>query len=142
MIGGQVVDLESEGRSIPGELLLYMHMCKTGAIIRASVMSAAVLCSASPEEQSALEAYAGGIGLAFQITDDILDVEGSLEVMGKSAGKDKESGKSTFVTLYGLEESKEMLKDICFKAENALSLFGERSEFLIDLARHIISREA
>lgn len=141
MIGGQVVDLQSEGIQISGEQLKYMHSCKTGALIKAAILSAAALCGATPNERSALEEYGDGIGLAFQITDDILDVEGTLEDLGKSTGKDKANMKSTFVTIYGLEESKNMLKDICSKAESALAPFGDRGEFLRELAEYIIFRK-
>jgi len=140
MIGGQVVDLESEGKVISGELLKYMHSCKTGALIKASVMSSAILCDASDEEMSLLCDYASNIGIAFQIKDDILDVEGNPEIMGKKVGSDASNKKSTYVTLYGIDESKKMLESITNQAIENLRMFGEKGEFLIELAKFLVGR--
>lgn len=140
MIGGQVVDLESEGRRISAQTLEYMHRCKTGALIKAPVMAAAALCGANGEKEACLEEYAENLGLAFQIKDDIMDVEGSLEDMGKAAGSDEANGKSTFVALYGIEKSKEMLKRTVDKAIGSLGVFGAKAFFLEELAYYIISR--
>lgn len=142
MIGGQVVDLESEGRSIGAETLEYMHRCKTGALIKAPVLSAAILCGAGGKEYAALEEYASCIGLAFQIKDDIMDVEGSLEEMGKAAGSDAANGKSTFITIYGLDGSRTMLASTVKKAVDALDIFGERASFLKELAEFIEKRSS
>jgi Geranylgeranyl pyrophosphate synthase len=140
MIGGQVVDLESEGRKISGDILEYMHRYKTGALIKAPVLAAATLYNASENELARLEQYAAKIGLGFQIKDDILDVEGSLETMGKSSGKDSASSKSTFVTIYGMKKSKEMLNDTIESAIESLAVFGSKASFLKDLACFIGNR--
>jgi len=138
MIGGQVVDLESEGKEIPRELLEYMHRCKTGALIKAPVLSAAVLCGADTEDMNSLVNFSENMGLAFQIKDDILDVEGNLAVMGKQTGSDAANGKSTFVTLYGLEESKAMLQGITEKAVECMERYGASADFLKELALFLV----
>jgi geranylgeranyl diphosphate synthase, type II len=141
MIGGQVVDLESEGKEISKKMLEYMHQCKTGAMIKAPIISSAVLCNANEEELKHLEMYADKIGLAFQIKDDILDIEGSLATMGKKSGSDIANKKSTFVTLYGMGKSKSMLNKITNEAIESIEYFGERSEFLKELALYVINRK-
>ncbi len=140
MIGGQVVDLESEGNVIQKDTLLYMHKCKTGAIIKASVISAAIVCGANPHELNCLDNFSEKIGLAFQIKDDILDVEGSADIMGKNSGSDVSNEKSTFVTLYGLQESKRMLDEVTESAICYIEKFGEKAEFLKNLAVYIGKR--
>lgn len=142
MIAGQTVDLESEGRSISVETLEYMHRCKTGALIKAPVLSAAILCGAGGREYEALEEYSACIGLAFQIKDDIMDVEGSFEAMGKPVGSDAANEKSTFATLYGLEGSKEMLASTVKKAIEALRIFDGKAAFLEELAVYIEKRSS
>ena len=142
MIGGQIVDLESEGRAIDSNVLVYMHECKTGALIKSAVMSSARVCGANEEEISRLEYYSEKIGLAFQIKDDILDVEGNFKMMGKSAGSDEANLKSTFVTLHGLEKSKHILENITNEAVESLNMFGERAGFLKQLAFFIAGRES
>ncbi|MCX7923257.1 MAG: polyprenyl synthetase family protein [Clostridia bacterium] len=141
MIGGQIVDLESEGKKISETTMNYIHKCKTGALIKAPVLAAAAICNASENELERLEEFAEKIGLAFQIKDDILDVEGSLEVMGKPTGSDAVNEKSTFVTLYGIEESKRMLCEITEQAINSLSIFGEKRDFLVQLAKYLVERD-
>lgn len=141
MIGGQVVDMESEGTRIGPETLEYMHRCKTGALIKASVLSSAVLCKATQEEFERLQIYAEKIGLAFQIKDDILDIEGSQELLGKPVGSDSANEKSTFVTLYGLDNSKEMLCRITNEAIESLQSFGDGAGFLVSLAEYLVHRQ-
>jgi len=141
MIGGQVVDLESECREISTQTLEYMHSRKTGALIRASVEAAAAICGASGEQFHALSGYSEKIGLAFQIKDDILDVEGEAGVTGKNTGSDSKNKKSTFVTVYGLEKSKLMLKAVTGEAIAYISAFGEKAWFLKELALFIASRK-
>ncbi|HHW48581.1 MAG TPA: polyprenyl synthetase family protein [Clostridiaceae bacterium] len=140
MIGGQVVDLESEGKNIGADLLHYMHKNKTGALIKAPVLSSAVICGAEKDEYNNLEKYAENLGIAFQIKDDILDVEGSLETMGKNCHSDAAKMKSTFVTIYGLEKSKEMLNLVTGNAIKYIEEFGERGEFLKELALFLVNR--
>jgi geranylgeranyl diphosphate synthase type II len=142
MIGGQVVDLESEGREISASVLEYMHRCKTGALIKAPIMAAAVLCDADEGEVNCLEKFAENIGLAFQIKDDILDVEGNLKDMGKTAGGDAARKKSTFVTLYGLDESKRLLHTTTRTAIDSLKRFGDKASFLVELAYFLVGRKS
>lgn len=141
MIRGQMVDIESEGAQITNETLEYMHRCKTGALIKAPILSSAVLCGASEEEIEWLGMYAENIGLAFQIKDDIMDVESSMELMGKAAGSDAASGKSTYVTLYGVKRASELLEDAVNAAVNAIGHFGEKAAFLKDIAIFIKERD-
>jgi geranylgeranyl diphosphate synthase, type II len=141
MIGGQVVDLESEGAMIDGDLLKYMHRCKTGALIKAPVIAAAIMGCCGEKEIEKLVEYAECIGLAFQIKDDILDVEGSLEEMGKKTGSDATKNKSTFISLYGMDESKRMLNEISEKAVDSIGAFGERGEFLKCMVGYLVDRK-
>jgi geranylgeranyl diphosphate synthase type II len=140
MIGGQVVDLESEGKEISGDELCYMHKCKTGALIKAPVLSAAVICGIGKRELAYLEDYSEKIGMAFQIKDDILDVEGSLATMGKNSGSDESNKKSTFITLFGLDQSRKMLNEYVEGAVQNMDKFGERAAFLKHLAVYIENR--
>lgn len=141
MIRGQMVDIESEGVQITKETLEYMHKCKTGALIKASILSSAVLCGASEEDMEQLRVYAENIGLAFQIKDDIMDVESSMELMGKATGSDAASGKSTYVTLYGVKEAAELLESAVAASVDAIGHFGEKAEFLKDIAIFIKERD-
>jgi len=141
MIGGQVVDIESENSEVPVETLEYMHRLKTGALIKASVISAAIICNASKEDIQKLGTYAEGIGLAFHIKDDILDVEGSVEKLGKKVGSDASNKKTTYVSIYGLDKSKQMLAETTEKAIKSLDSFGQKAAFLKELAEYLVIRE-
>lgn len=141
MIRGQTIDILSEGKAVPEELLEHMHRRKTGALIRASVLSAAVIGGASDSEYDSLEQYAQAIGLAFQIKDDIMDVKCSLEQMGKSAGKDAAANKTTYVSLFGLDKAAKILDEAVDSALDALVCFGDRAGFLKELAFFIRDRE-
>lgn len=141
MIAGQVIDLESENKKISANVLDRMHRHKTGALIKAPVVSAAVLCGADEDSIKKLECFAQNLGLAFQIKDDILDVEGSSEKLGKKVGSDTQKEKSTYVSLYGLEKSKKMLNEITEKAVMSLKYFGEKAVFLENLAKYLVNRD-
>lgn len=141
MIRGQVIDLESEGAAIPKETLEIMHCCKTGALIKAPVLASALICGAARKEFAQLQEYSENIGLAFQIKDDIMDVKGSMEQMGKAAGRDAACGKSTYVTLLGVDESEKLLAEAVQKAVGALECFGGRADFLKALAIFIKERD-
>lgn len=141
MVAGQSIDLIYRNRKISGELLKQMHSKKTGALISASVVVPAILSGADDETVAALGEYAFDIGLGFQIRDDILDAEGNAEVLGKPTGSDVLKNKSTFVSLYGLAESKKVLSKVIREAVSAISRFGEKADFLIYLANFIESRE-
>ena len=141
MIAGEYVDTEYEGKQIASEYLEYMHKNKTGALIRASVRIGAILAGASEEQLQKLTMYSEKIGLAFQIKDDILSEIGNPEEMGKPVGNDRERGKCTYVTKYGLEQATQMLNQITQEAIEALTIFGEKAEFLKELALYIQNRK-
>lgn len=141
MIGGQVIDLKNENRKAPLEVLETMDELKTGALIRCAAYLGTLCGDATEEEINAADIYADKIGHAFQIIDDVLDVVGDAEKLGKPIGSDKESGKSTYVTLLGLDESKKYAEKLTEEAVNALDIFGEESEFLKELAFSLIKRQ-
>ncbi len=141
MIGGQVVDLECEGKTdLDEETLTYMHNRKTGALIRISAFAGAVCGGANEQQISALLTYADNLGLAFQIQDDILDCIGDVDVLGKPIGSDAENQKTTYVTLLGLENAKSKAKALTDNAINALKIFGDKAEFLISFANSLMDR--
>jgi geranylgeranyl diphosphate synthase, type II len=142
MIGGQVADLEGEGQSPTAALLESIHRAKTGALLRASLRLGAIYAGADDAQYDALSRYGEHIGLAFQIVDDILDVEESSEALGKTAGKDAQQQKITFPAVYGLDESRRMAAAQCERAHETLLPFGERAARLHELADHIVKRKS
>ncbi len=143
MIGGQVCDLEGEGQHPDAALLEAIHRAKTGALLRASVRMGGIYAGAGRDEQlHALSCYGEHVGLAFQIVDDVLDVEQSSEALGKTAGKDAQQHKITFPAVYGLERSREMAEEERLAAHLALRPFDERAERLRELADFIVHRRA
>ena len=140
MIGGQVIDLENEGKQTDAETLETMHLLKTGALIMAAAKIGAIASGCPSADIYRVCEFAKKIGIAFQIKDDILDVEGNAEELGKPIGSDKENEKSTFVTIYGIEKAKEMLKAYTEDAINLISVYGERSEFLKEFALYLLER--
>jgi geranylgeranyl diphosphate synthase, type II len=141
MIAGQVRDIEGE-RQAPSALLLEsIHRAKTGALLRGSVRMGAIYAGASAAELAALSAYGEHAGLAFQIVDDVLDVEESSEALGKTAGKDQAQQKITFPAVYGLERSRQMAEDERVAAHSALALFGDRAGRLRQIADFIVKRK-
>ncbi len=140
MIGGQTVDIESEGKEIPFPVLEYIHIHKTGELILASIRCGAILGGADDGQLDALTKYGKATGLAFQIADDILDVEGSTEEMGKAAGMDEQKGKATYPSLIGMDESKKRAAELAEKAVWSLSDFGQEADPLRAIARFIVSR--
>ncbi|EJU28072.1 MULTISPECIES: polyprenyl synthetase family protein [Selenomonas] len=141
MVGGQVLDLEGEGRRLDLAALRKIHMGKTGALFCAAIRSGAILAGAKEEELAALTLYAERFGLAFQITDDILDVTGDEAAIGKPVGSDVRNEKATYVTLTSLEEAKKLAEDAVNEAVAALDIFGERAAFLRDLALFLLRRK-
>jgi len=141
MIGGQVVDLESEGQPIAETTLEYIHRHKTGALIRASVRAGALFSGANSDDLADLTEYAEDFGLAFQIADDILDVVGDERKLGKPIGSDLRNEKSTFPSLYGLEQSRKIAQDSVTRAVARLVRFGGRARFLKELVEHVIERD-
>ena len=140
MVGGQVIDMLSEGKRISMEELRKMHMGKTGALFRAAIRSGAILGGASEAQLAALTTYADCFGLAFQITDDILDVVGDEAVIGKPVGSDERNEKSTYVTLTSLDEAKKLAADTVQQALEALEIFGDEAKFLLDLVKMLLER--
>jgi geranylgeranyl diphosphate synthase type II len=142
MIGGQVTDIEGEKQIPTAELLDSIHRAKTGALLRASVRMGGICAGANEQQAAALSSYGEHVGLAFQIVDDILDVEESSESLGKTAGKDAAQGKITFPAVYGLENSRRMAHEECERAHEALRLFGERAQRLREIADLIVERKS
>lgn len=144
MIGGQVVDLENENRSdVTIKELEYMHGGKTGALIRAAAVCGCLAAGADENDEKVLiiDSFSEKLGLAFQIKDDILDVVGDEELLGKPIGSDLESGKNTFVTLLGLEEAQIRLADITNSAIDTITCFGDGAWFLNELAVYLLGRD-
>jgi geranylgeranyl diphosphate synthase type II len=142
MIAGQVADLEGEGQPPTAPLLESIHRAKTGALLRASLRLGAICAGAAPPQYDALSCYGEHIGLAFQIVDDILDVEESSEALGKTAGKDARQQKITFPAVYGVEESRRMAEQECRLAHETLAPFGARAQRLHELADLIVHRKS
>lgn len=141
MIGGQVADLESEGMPVNDNTLNYIHEHKTGALITASLRAGVLAESDDKDLLDAVTVYGNSLGVAFQITDDILDVTGDPDVFGKSIGSDERSGKLTYPLRYGLDESKKMAKDYIEKAINAIKPYTDKEGFLVKLAKSILDRK-
>ena len=142
MVGGQVADLEAEGRQVTPEALDYIHLHKTAALIRASIRSGAALCGATPAQLQALAVAGTSLGLAFQIVDDILDVTGTTEQLGKTAGKDQAQQKATYPAIHGLAASRARAEALMAEALGALQPFGPPAEPLRALGRFILDRKA
>ncbi|MBQ7596973.1 MAG: polyprenyl synthetase family protein [Clostridia bacterium] len=140
MIGGQEIDLASEGKQISLQALREMDAKKTGALIKAACALGAVIAGASQEQTNALLLFAESLGQAFQVVDDILDVEGDTATLGKPVGSDAESNKSTYVSLLGLSAAKESAKALTEQAVGALSVFGEEAAFLRELSEKLCQR--
>ena len=142
MIGGQVNDIEGEGKFPAAHLLESIHRAKTGALLRASVRMGGIYAGANGRQLIALSSYGEHVGLAFQIVDDVLDVAQSSEALGKTAGKDAQQQKITFPAVYGLERSREMAEGERQAAHLALACFDERGERLKQLADKIVQRNS
>ena len=142
MIAGQVIDLESENKSVDGDTLRVMHQKKTGALIKAALKSGAIVSGADEEQLQALEEFAGHFGLAFQITDDILDVEGDERITGKKSGSDAAGNKATYVSVFGLSRANQMAEECIEQAIRSLDIFGEEGWFLKELARSVLGRRS
>lgn len=141
MVLGQMLDISSEGKGITLEELETIHLNKTSALIEASVQSGAILGGGNPKEIAALKAYGRDIGLAFQVADDILNVEGKPEILGKPVGSDQSSNKATSPALMGLEQARARACELIDNAVEQLDFFGKKREPLAALARYIINRK-
>ncbi|MEG2916094.1 MAG: polyprenyl synthetase family protein [Oscillospiraceae bacterium] len=141
MIGGQVIDIENEGKTIDGNLLSYMHSLKTGALIRTACRIGAIIAGADEKQVKIADRYGECVGFAFQIQDDIFDVEGDVAVLGKPIGSDKENQKTTYVTIYGIEQAKEKYIKMYEEAINCLFEIKGNTEFLINLTNMLKNRK-
>ncbi|MGB5770746.1 MAG: geranylgeranyl diphosphate synthase CrtE [Crocosphaera sp.] len=142
LVGGQVLDLESEGKSdVNVDTLKFIHIHKTGALLETSVVSGAVLAGANSEDVERLSRYAQNIGLAFQIIDDILDVTSTQEELGKTAGKDERAQKATYPSLWGIEESQKQAQTLIDEAIAQLTPYGEAAQPLAAIAQFIVARK-
>jgi geranylgeranyl diphosphate synthase type II len=140
MVGGQVADLEAEGKRIAPKKLEFIHRSKTAALIRASVTAGALCAGASEDDVARLRRFGESIGWAFQVTDDILDVEESSAALGKTAGKDIAQQKATYPSVYGLERSHEIANDLATRAIAELAPYEERAARLRDIAEYLVLR--
>jgi len=141
LIGGQVMDLEGEGKKLPLADLRYVHESKTAALLTTSIKLGGMCVGASPEQVRALHTFGWDTGLAFQIIDDILDVTQTTEKLGKSAGKDLTSEKSTYPALLGLQASRDEAHRLTNEAMQALAVFGGKADALRQLAEHLLNRD-
>jgi geranylgeranyl diphosphate synthase type II len=140
MVGGQQLDIASEGKAMKLDGLEFLHRHKTGALIRSAVRIGGLLGDADPASFAALDRYGSAVGIAFQIADDLLDVEGDAAMLGKAAHKDQDRNKNTYPGLLGIDGARTMAKAKLDDALSSLALFGEQGAHLRDLARYIIER--
>lgn len=141
LIAGQMVDIISEGKEVSKETLEYIHKNKTARMINLPIRFGCYLANASKEDQERLEKFGNKLGLAFQIVDDILDIEGSQETLGKTIGKDKKAQKATFPAVYGMEKSREMAEKLITEAKALLEPFGEKAKLLSMLCDFVLTRK-
>lgn len=142
MVGGQAIDLGSEGQQPTPEIMALMHRLKTGALFRASLRAGALLASGSADDVQSLTDYAEQFGLAFQITDDILDVTGTEAILGKPVGSDAKNHKATYVSVYSLPEAQRMAKNAVEESIGALERFGDKAWVLRSLSEYLLTRDS
>src|SRR5713226_8598693 len=142
MVGGQVADIEAEGKPVDPQMLEYIHRSKTAALIRASITGGALCAGAGAEDVTRLRRFGEAIGWAFQVTDDILDVEESSAALGKTAGKDMAQQKATYPAVYGLERSHQIANDLATKAIAELAPYADRAARLREIAEFLVLRRA
>lgn len=140
MVAGQVADIEAQGHSCSKEMLDYIHLNKTAALIVSAIRAGAYIGGADSERIEALTAYGENLGLLFQITDDILDVTGDSAEMGKATGADAKNNKSTYISVYNLEKTKQRASNLADNAKKALSNYGKDAQFYIDLVDKVLIR--
>ena len=141
LVGGQVADLEGEGKKLTGIDLQYIHRCKTAALLTTSIRLGAMSANATPAQLKALTTFGQSVGLAFQVIDDILDVTQSSEKLGKTAGKDVSSQKATYPAIHGLEKSRKEAHRLTATAHRSLTIFGKNGTTLQALADYLLARE-
>ncbi len=142
MVGGQVADVEAEGKQVDGAALEYIHRSKTAALIRASVVAGAIAGGAHDEDVARLGRFGEAVGWAFQVIDDLLDVEESSAALGKTAGKDRAQKKATYPGVFGIEKSRAFAQELSQRAHRELDCYGERGARLRELANYLLSRRA
>ncbi|MBE7211541.1 MAG: polyprenyl synthetase family protein [Gluconacetobacter diazotrophicus] len=142
MVGGQMIDMDGEGRALPIEQVERLHALKTGRLIRFAAEAGAILGGATPAQRDAIAGYGGDLGAAFQVADDVLDATQSAEQLGKTAGKDAEAGKSTFVALLGVDGARTEAARLSARAVEHLAGFGREADRLRELARWVVERES
>lgn len=142
MVGGQMIDMEGEGRALSLKEVSHLHALKTGCLIRYSAEAGAILGGANPEQRERIASYGRDIGAAFQIADDVLDATATEEELGKTAGKDQAAEKSTFVALLGIDGARKEAGKLAERACHALDIFGEKADRLRDLARYVVERRS
>jgi geranylgeranyl diphosphate synthase type II len=140
MIGGQLIDIESEGKEVDLQTVEYIHKNKTAALLRACVSIGAIIANADEKKIAALSEYGNAVGLAFQVVDDILDLTATSEQLGKNPGSDVENKKATYPSIVGLEKSKEYAKLLSQKAKAAISCFGEKAKTLNEIVDYLENR--
>ena len=140
MVGGQVIDIRGEGRALPLDDVRRLHALKTGALIRYAAEAGAILAGVNDERRQAIRVYGRDIGTAFQVADDVLDTTASAEELGKTAGKDEASGKSTYVPLLGIDGARAEARRLSDRAREALSSFGTQADALRALADYVVER--
>jgi len=141
MIGGQVVDLQMAGQKVDSRTLEYIHSAKTGAFIRAAVRCGVLYAQGGEEDLARLTTYGEKVGLAFQIVDDLLDVLGTQESLGKSVGKDDRQHKATYPAIHGIEASERMASQLVAEACEVLKPYGDRARILEGIARYLLVRQ-
>lgn len=141
MVGGQMADIDAEGEDVNIPMLQYIHTHKTGRLIQGALRVGGILAGAEPEKLKALSVYGETIGLAFQITDDVLNVVGEMNQLGKGVGTDSARGKATYPGLFGLDESKKQAWSLKERGIKALKPFGNKAKLLIEIANYIVERE-
>jgi geranylgeranyl diphosphate synthase, type II len=142
MVGGQVADVEAEGKSVDARQLEYIHRSKTAALIRASIVAGALAGGADDEDVERLRRFGDAIGWAFQVVDDLLDVEESSTALGKTAGKDQAQKKATYPMLYGLEKSRQIAANLEAKALAELVCYGDRAAHLREIGEFLVARRS
>jgi geranylgeranyl diphosphate synthase type II len=142
MVGGQVADIEAEGKPVDPPMLEYIHRSKTAALIRAAITAGALCAGAGSEDVARLRRFGETIGWAFQVTDDILDVEESSAALGKTAGKDMAQQKATYPSVYGLERSHQIANDLAARAIAELTPYVDRASRLREIAEFLVLRRA
>ena len=140
MVGGQVADIEAEGKSVDAARLEYIHRSKTAALIRASIVAGALAGGAGDEDVERLRRFGEAIGWTFQVVDDILDVEESSAALGKTAGKDQARKKATYPALFGIEKSRAFARELAARADHELACYGERAQRLRAIAEYLVIR--